>query len=119
MSEAKPAMAQENFASAGPPTSFAPADFSSDEAALTAFLRQRRVVDDKKPGIVPYQTVGLLQECSLKRTAFPYAVSDKMMELIIAKLAITSCNRLNTLAVAWANQACNVRWAQSHPGLVP
>jgi hypothetical protein len=27
-------MAQENFASAGPPTSFAPADFSSDEAAL-------------------------------------------------------------------------------------
>ena len=30
----KPTMAQENFASAGPPESFAPADFSSDEAAL-------------------------------------------------------------------------------------
>lgn len=34
MSDAKPRMAQENFASAGPPTSFAPADFSSDESAL-------------------------------------------------------------------------------------
>lgn len=34
MSDAKPDMAQENFAAAGPPTSFAPADFSNDAAAL-------------------------------------------------------------------------------------
>ena len=34
MSDPKPSMAQENFASAGPPTQFAPADFSSDEGAL-------------------------------------------------------------------------------------
>ena len=34
MSDAKPSMAQENFASAGPPASFAPTDFSSDESAL-------------------------------------------------------------------------------------
>ena len=34
MSEAKLAMAQENFAAAGPPDTHAPADFSSDESAL-------------------------------------------------------------------------------------
>ena len=34
MSDAKPRMAQENFASAGPPKRFAPANFSSDEGAL-------------------------------------------------------------------------------------
>ncbi len=65
-----------------------------------------------------HQTAGFLQENSLKRCALPHAVGDEMMKLVIAKLTITGCHRLDTLAVTRANQARNVRWAQSHPGLV-
>ena len=52
---------------------------------MAAFLGQRCIVDDQKPGLVPHQTVGLLQENSLERCAFPHPVCDKMMKLVIAK----------------------------------
>ncbi|CAL4866072.1 hypothetical protein MMA231_00309 [Asticcacaulis sp. MM231] len=86
---------------------------------MAALFRQRRVIDDKITGIIPHQTVGLLQENGFKRSTFPNAVRDKMMELVIAKLAIAGGHRLDTLAVTRANQACNIGRAQPHPGLMP
>ena len=51
---------------------------------MTAFFRQRCVVDDKKASLVAYQAVGLLQENSLERSAIPNPFGNKMMKLVIA-----------------------------------
>jgi hypothetical protein len=86
---------------------------------MAAFLRQRCVVNDKISGLVPHKTVGFFQENSLKRGAFPHAFSNKMMELVITKLAIARRHRLDTLAVTRADQTRNVRRAQPHSGFMP
>jgi hypothetical protein len=85
---------------------------------MAALLRQCCVVDDQKPGLVSDKTVGLLQQGCLKRCAVPHPVGDKMMKLVIAKLAIASRHRLNTLAVTGTNQACDVRRAKPNTNLV-
>lgn len=66
---------------------------------MAAFLWPRCVVDHQIPGIIAYRAVGLLQEYSLKRRAVPNPFGDKMMQLVIAKLSITSRHWLHALAI--------------------
>ena len=82
-------------------------------------LGQRRVVDNQIPSIVPDQTVALLQKNRLEWRIISHPVGDKMMQLVIAKLATTSRHRLDALAVTRPDQACDIRRTYPRPRLVP
>ena len=82
-------------------------------------LGQRRVVDDQIPSLIPDQAVGLLQENRLEWRTIPHPVGDKMMQLVIAKLATTSRPRLDALAVTRPDQACDIRRTYPRPRLIP
>lgn len=80
------------------------------------FLRQRRVVDNKKTGLITDEPIRFLQQGRLKRDAIPRPGGNKMMKLVVADIASPRGHRLNALTVARTDQTGDVERAHPPPG---
>jgi hypothetical protein len=82
------------------------------------FLGQGRIVDDQ-PGIVATnQSVRLGKQRCLERSLVPNAAADKAMKPVVADIVVPCSHGLNTLAITWPDQPCNVGRAHRTPRLV-
>ena len=66
---------------------------------MAAFLWPRCVVDHQIPGIIAYRAVASFRSIVSSGALSYTPVGDKMMQLVIAKLSITSRHWLHALAI--------------------
>jgi len=78
------------------------------------------VVVDDQPGVVPANlSVGFMEQRRLQRRGVPGAAGDQVVQLVIVDACGPRRHRLNTLAIARANQPSNMGRTQPCARLVP